>query len=53
MREMKLAEEGALVIGIRLANGTEMINPDREHAIPKGTHLIYLAKQPILQAPEV
>lgn len=51
MQELGLAQRGALVIGLRLPNGEEMINPPRTTAVPPGTLLIYLSELPILDAP--
>ncbi len=51
MMELGLAQQGALVIGLRLPGGGEIINPPRTMAVHPGTQLIYLAEQPILEAP--
>ena len=51
MATMRLTELGALVIGLRYANGAEAINPARDATLPPGTQLIYLAEQPIIPLP--
>ncbi len=51
MAAMQLTSLGALVIGVRYADGTEAINPSREALLPPNTRLIYLAEQPVLAPP--
>ena len=51
MAEMKLTALGALVIGVRYADGSEAINPARDTLLPPDTRLIYLAEQQVLPTP--
>ena len=51
MAAMRLTSLGALVIGVRFADGTEAINPSKDTRLPPSTRLIYLAEQPILPVP--
>ncbi len=51
MRELGLSQKGALVIGLRLPNGEEVINPRRDLPVVPGTLLVYLSEDPILVVP--
>lgn len=51
MRELGLAQKGALVIGLRFPDGAEVINPRRDLQVVPGTLLVYLSEQPMLEAP--
>jgi voltage-gated potassium channel len=51
MKQLQLAQQGALVIGLRLANGEEILNPPRDYLVMPGTMLIYLADTPVLEPP--
>ncbi len=48
---MRLSESGVLVIGIRTPAGEEILNPPKGHVVEPGTLLIYLAEEPLLEAP--
>jgi len=52
MRELKLADRGVLVVGVRQgAYGHETINPARDHPVDQDTMLLYLANEPLLDPP--
>ncbi len=46
-----LSERGGLVIGIRDPSGEEVINPRKNRVVTSGTHVIYLAKEQLLEPP--
>ncbi len=52
LRRAKLASQGGLVIGLRTPAGKEIINPARSLEVEPGSLLIYLAKEPLLDAPD-
>ena len=49
--EMALSKRGGLVVGIRTPEGEEIINPEKGHMMTPGTHLLYLAEEPLLETP--
>jgi voltage-gated potassium channel len=51
MRSLGLAQQGALVIGLRFPDGEEVINPRGSVEVVPGTLLVYLSEQPVLKAP--
>jgi voltage-gated potassium channel len=51
LMDMKLSKRGGLVIGIRTPDGKEHINPAKSFRIISGTQLLYLAEEPLLDAP--
>jgi len=51
MRDLGLAQKGALVIGLRLPDGEEVINPRGSVQVAPGTLLVYLSEKPVLKAP--
>jgi len=51
MKALALAQRGALVLGLRLPDGNEFLNPPRHTPIEPGTLLVYLAEEPVLAAP--
>ena len=52
LRRLALAEHGALVLGLRLSDGSELINPRQDFVFPKDALLIYLAEKPVLEPPK-
>ncbi len=48
---MRLSERGGLIIGLRTPAGQEILNPPKTHMVEPGTLLIYLAEEPLLEAP--
>ncbi|MCO4771839.1 MAG: ion transporter [Deltaproteobacteria bacterium] len=42
---------GVLCMGLRLADGEDLINPPKKTPVPAGASLIYLAESPVLPAP--
>lgn len=52
MRELKLADKGVLVVGIRQGEGgEETLNPSRAQLVDGETLLLYLADRPVLTPP--
>jgi voltage-gated potassium channel len=51
MLEMRLSKRGGLVIGLRLPNGEEVINPHKSYEVPAGAQLVYLAEDALLERP--
>lgn len=51
MKTLRLSDSGVLVMGLRLSNGTELLNPPRDYQVVSGTLLIYLADKPVLESP--
>ncbi|MCB9592871.1 MAG: ion transporter [Sandaracinaceae bacterium] len=51
MRELRLADRGVLVVGVRGRGGSETINPARDHPVDQDTVLLYLANEPLLEPP--
>lgn len=49
--EMKLSKRGGLVIGVRTPSDKDVINPSKSYKVRPGSKLIYLAKEPLLEAP--
>lgn len=50
--DLRLSERGGLVIGLRTPSGREIINPPKNHPVEPGTQLLYLAEEPLLEAPQ-
>ena len=48
----RLIERGGIVIGLRLPTGDEVFDPDRSYLVAPGTHVVYLAEEPLLEPPE-
>ena len=48
---MQLSKHGGLVIGIRTAEGEDVINPPKSLLLEPGSLLIYLAETPLLEPP--
>ena len=52
MMSLHLRDRGGLAIGYRNPHtGEEILNPSNEELVPAGSHVIYLAKQPLLELP--
>ncbi len=51
LSQMRLSEQGALIIGVRTPANEEILNPPKTHMVEPGTLLIYLAEKPVLEAP--
>ena len=51
LTDLRLSKRGGLVIGLRSPAGKEMINPPKDYIVEPGTQLLYLAKDPLLDAP--
>ncbi len=49
--DLKLTKRGGLVVGLRTPGGEEVINPPKAMTVEPGTHLLYLAKEPLLEPP--
>ena len=49
--DLKLTKRGGLVVGLRTPGGDEVINPPKTMTVEPGTHLLYLAKEPLLEPP--
>ncbi len=49
LRAIRLSDQGALVIGVRTLEGWEHINPPNDTIVAKGSTLIYLAPEAILE----
>lgn len=48
---MKLSQRGGLVVGLRTPGGEEVINPPKTTMVTPGSHLLYLAQEPLLDPP--
>lgn len=48
---MQLTKQGGLVIGVHPPGEDEVFNPPRSMMIPPETQILYLAEEPILEAP--
>ncbi len=48
---IQLSKRGGLIIGLRLGEKQEIINPPKSQVVVPGTLLIYLAKEPLLAPP--
>ena len=51
LTRMQLTKRGGLVIGLLPPDGDELFNPAKNVMVEPGTHLIYLAENPILDVP--
>ena len=51
LAELQLSKQGGLVVGLRRPSGEEIINPPKSTPVTPGTHLLYLAEKPLLEAP--
>jgi len=51
MKTMRLSDMGVLVMGLRLSDGEEILNPPKKYLVLPGTMLIYLADEPRLEPP--
>ncbi len=51
LTEMQLSKRGGLVIGVRLPDGKDAINPPKSLVLEPGALLIYLAESPLLELP--
>ena len=51
MVELALSKQGGLVVGLRSPAGEEIINPPKSFMVKPGMQLLYLAEQPLLEAP--
>jgi voltage-gated potassium channel len=51
MRRLRLSDQGVLVLGLRLPDCVEILNPPRDYPVLPGTMLIYLADRPVLEPP--
>ena len=49
--ELQLSKRGGLVIGLRAPSGEEAINPPKSLMVEPETQLLYLAEEPLLEAP--
>ncbi len=49
--KLQLSKDGGLVVGLRMPNGEEIINPPKSLMVPPGTLLLYLAEKALLEAP--
>lgn len=49
---MSLSDQGALVIGLQPQGRAALFNPPRDSLVEPGTHLVYLAEHPVLEAPD-
>ena len=52
LARLQLTSRGALVIGLYPPGAPAVINPPRDYPVQPGTHLIYLAEDPVLEPPE-
>ena len=52
MIRLQLSKRGALVVGVREPSGKEVINPPKSFSVKPRSLLIYLAKAPLLKAPD-
>jgi voltage-gated potassium channel len=48
---LRLSHVGALIMGLRLPDGAEILNPPRDYLVLPGTMLIYLADAALLEPP--
>lgn len=51
LTRLQLSQQGGLVIGVRLPDGEELINPPKSTMLNADTLLIYLAEKPLLDPP--
>jgi len=51
MKTLRLSDRGVLVMGLRLVDGTEILNPPKSYPVLPGTLFIYLADNPVLKPP--
>ncbi len=51
MVDMQLSKQGGLVIGVRTPDGRQVINPPKSMMVKPGSLLVYLAEEPLLEAP--
>jgi voltage-gated potassium channel len=51
LRDMRLTQQGGLVIGVREPSGREIMNPPKGHVLKPGALLIYMAEEPLLEPP--
>jgi len=51
MKNLRLSDKGVLVMGLRLSDGAEILNPPKSYLVLPGTMLIYLADKPVLEPP--
>ncbi|MEM9194423.1 MAG: hypothetical protein AAGF12_34920, partial [Myxococcota bacterium] len=51
MRELRLADKGVMVIGVRNGQGSEQLNPPSDYRMTSDTVLIYLAQRRVLETP--
>ena len=51
MKTLRLYDMGVLVMGLRLPDGEEILNPPKNYQVVSGTLLIYLADKPKLASP--
>lgn len=51
LAQLQLTSQGALVIGLYPPGEPALINPARDYPVTPGTHLIYLAEEPVLEPP--
>jgi voltage-gated potassium channel len=51
MAELRLAQRGGLVVGLRTSSGKEIINPPRNYLLEPDTLLLYLSEKPLLDPP--
>ena len=50
--QLGLSKKGGLIIGLRTSTGTEVINPPKNYQLNWDEHLLYLAQEPLLPAPD-
>jgi voltage-gated potassium channel len=51
LNELGLSKRGGLIVGLRTPSGDEVINPPKSFKVEPGTRLLYLAPEPLLEAP--
>ncbi|MEE2636210.1 MAG: ion transporter [Acidobacteriota bacterium] len=51
LAELQLSKRGGLVVGIRTADGREVINPPKSFVVEPDMQLLYLAEEPLLDPP--
>ncbi|MEE2791447.1 MAG: ion transporter [Acidobacteriota bacterium] len=52
LAQLGLSKKGGLIIGLRTSTGTEVINPPKDYELNWDEHLLYLAQEPLLPAPD-
>ena len=52
MIDLQLSHRGGLVVGVRTPSGEEIFNPEKSFPIRSDMHLLYLAKEPLLEPPQ-